>query len=96
MCIWLGLGKILTGGRHCVDLAGGCGQALVESKTTYSEAEGAGFVWVFEVDTDYDTVPDLDDNCPTVNNTNQADMDGDSIGDLCDTDATRQSRRLLG
>ena len=32
-------------------------------------------------------MPDLDDTCPTVNNTNQADMDGDSIGDLCDSDA---------
>ena len=89
---WLGLGKILTGGRHCVDLAGGCGSGFGGIlKTTYSEAEGAGFVWVFEVDTDYDTVPDLDDNCPTVNNTNQADMDGDSIGDLCDTDADQDN-----
>tara|TARA_B100000519_G_scaffold11639_1_gene8964 strand:- start:1184 stop:2260 length:1077 start_codon:yes stop_codon:yes gene_type:complete len=85
---WLGLGRILTGGRHCVDLSFGCGSSFGGiNKTTYSEAEGAGFVWVFEVDTDYDTVPDLDDNCPTVNNTDQADMDGDNIGDLCDSDA---------
>ena len=85
---WLGLGRILTAGRHCVALEFGCGSSFGNvNKTTYSEAEGAGFVWAFEVDTDYDGVPDLDDNCPTVNNTDQADMDGDNLGDLCDSDA---------
>jgi hypothetical protein len=35
-------------------------------------------------DSDADSVPDVTDNCPTVANTNQADSDGDGIGDSCD------------
>src|SRR4051794_36876377 len=35
-------------------------------------------------DADGDGVADRDDNCPTVNNPNQADADGDGLGDVCD------------
>lgn len=37
-------------------------------------------------DTDQDGVPDAKDNCPVVANADQADMDGDAIGNLCDPD----------
>jgi hypothetical protein len=38
------------------------------------------------VDTDGDHVGDLFDNCPLNANPNQADTDGDGIGDVCDKD----------
>jgi Thrombospondin type 3 repeat len=38
------------------------------------------------VDTDGDHVPDDLDNCPTVANANQADSDGNGVGDACKSD----------
>lgn len=39
-----------------------------------------------EDDTDNDGIPDGDDNCPDVANTDQADTDGDENGNACDDD----------
>ncbi|MDG2054974.1 MAG: lamin tail domain-containing protein [Phycisphaerales bacterium] len=39
------------------------------------------------LDTDGDGIPDDTDNCPTIFNTNQADCDENSIGDVCDIQA---------
>lgn len=38
------------------------------------------------VDSDNDGIPNNIDNCPTVSNPAQADVDNDSLGDACDTD----------
>lgn len=39
------------------------------------------------LDSDGDNVPDLVDNCPLVENADQADADADHVGDACDDDA---------
>jgi len=39
-------------------------------------------------DIDADGVPDASDNCPGVANNNQADSDGDGVGDACEEDDT--------
>ncbi|HEX5719861.1 MAG TPA: hypothetical protein VF179_27145 [Thermoanaerobaculia bacterium] len=36
-------------------------------------------------DTDFDGVTDPNDNCPETSNSNQANCDGDGVGDVCDS-----------
>jgi ELWxxDGT repeat protein len=40
----------------------------------------------FFIDSDNDEITDDEDNCPYVSNPNQADLDEDEIGDVCDED----------
>lgn len=37
-------------------------------------------------DTDGDGIADDSDNCPVIANSDQADLDGDGIGNVCDSD----------
>ena len=39
------------------------------------------------IDTDEDNIPDFEDNCPTIPNTDQYDWDLDGLGDTCDPDS---------
>ena len=41
------------------------------------------YITVADDDDDNDGIGDPDDNCPTTSNNNQADTDGDAIGDVC-------------
>lgn len=45
-----------------------------------------------DTDTDGDGVPDCVDNCPTQANADQADSDGDDIGDVCDDDQSERPK----
>jgi Big-like domain-containing protein/VCBS repeat protein/FG-GAP repeat protein len=54
-----------------------------------SGGQSQGGYWIrvrYEDDSDGDGVPDSRDNCPGVANADQADLDGDRLGDLCDLD----------
>jgi len=46
-------------------------------------------------DYDNDTIPDSSDNCPHVANTDQADLDNDGQGDLCDLDIDGDGAELV-
>ena len=43
-------------------------------------------------DSDLDGVPNTADNCPTMANATQADLDGDGLGDVCDPDIDGDGR----
>lgn len=47
-------------------------------------------------DADHDGIPDASDNCPTVPNQEQADLDGDHVGDACDADLDGDSVPQIG
>ena len=46
-----------------------------------------GINFTLTKDTDNDGIADIQDNCPTVSNPAQADMNGNGIGDACDPDS---------
>lgn len=50
----------------------------------------------FCLDQDLDNVCNATDNCPTISNNNQSDLDGDNIGDACDVTYTYTSAGWQG
>jgi hypothetical protein len=60
--------------------AGDSGQPLTAASNPGSSDEPT----LLELDADGDYIPDALDNCPNVQNPDQADADGDGVGDSCD------------
>lgn len=61
-------------------------------KDANGENAGAAFVLTMSPDSDMDSVSDACDNCPTVANSDQADTNGNGIGDVCDGPCTCPSQ----
>jgi hypothetical protein len=60
-------------------------QLLVNAATDVSAVAGISGLNI-TVDSDSDDIAEASDNCPLVSNANQANLDGDSQGDVCDLD----------
>jgi hypothetical protein len=87
---------IYTWRRDGVDISGATGATFTPSETgSYtcvvtgtnpagSAASTSNAVDVIPPDSDADGVPDKDDNCPSVANADQLDLDGDGVGRACD------------
>jgi len=91
---WTPSGDVIAVGHFCEGMGSACTSTYGSNSVTvtpgaYSTSYGlpAGVVvWLQASDSDGDGISDSSDNCPTVANANQDDIDSDSIGDLCDPD----------
>ena len=90
----------ITKGVYTATLPDGTPDYGVVDMTSSDVPATAGYTAQFDstrpplVDTDADGVLDGDDNCPTVANTSQADVDRDGIGDACDSYDNRSTYEL--
>lgn len=66
-----------TGGREGWKIGGGHG--TIDREIYHTLLSG------YPLDADSDGIPDWSDNCPDVHNPDQADADGDGVGDACET-----------
>ena len=78
-----------TSVTRCPDVVGQALPLIVhDSCTSLDRSPGllvdGSFFLCSTDDSDQDDIPDIDDNCPDVYNPDQADCDGNGIGDACD------------
>ena len=78
-----GFGDIVRVGH--VGVAGHVNQELSYNQVALEQFKDAfSYVALFDADLDGDGVPDSDDNCKSVPNTDQMDSDNNGIGDVCE------------
>lgn len=68
---------------------------LVAGSMTFAQGPAAVTACGEAPDTDLDGISDDIDNCPDISNPDQADVDGDGLGDMCDRDATVQFEAVV-
>ncbi|HEX7957126.1 MAG TPA: thrombospondin type 3 repeat-containing protein, partial [Pyrinomonadaceae bacterium] len=76
---------VITGGFG-VNVGGGNPGMTAAADALHIAYGTSCFTYDFDVDSDGDRIADAADNCPTAANADQADADGDDIGDVCDND----------
>ena len=95
--VWRTQGTIALLGTFCgggLQSGGSCtatvgNQQVSATGEFFSEnygTPGGVFLWSMQADSDGDNDPDVNDNCPSIHNPNQEDIDSDSLGDACDPD----------
>jgi len=67
---------------RAVSISGGI--AIVGATENDDDGLSSGSAYLFEDDSDGDGITNSLDNCPRIPNTDQADADGDGLGDVCD------------
>jgi len=84
---------------NCPTVANGVGQSQIPNvgDQTDSDLDGVGDACDgMPNDFDNDGTDDVDDNCPTVFNTNQSDVDSDGTGDACDSCPNDPNKTIPG
>ncbi|MEM7360221.1 MAG: thrombospondin type 3 repeat-containing protein [Pseudomonadota bacterium] len=69
------------------DTCDDCSSGVFDLSNDGLDNEGDGLCDLGDPNDDNDTIPDGTDNCPLISNESQSDIDGDSVGDVCDGDA---------
>ena len=64
----------------------GCGEFGAGCPDTPADTDNDGIIDALDTDADADGITDGEDTCPTVNNPEQTNSDGDPLGDACDPD----------
>lgn len=78
----------LLGGNHTI--------ALRASNPIGASSYSAALAFTYTLpDGDGDGIPDGDDNCPTIANTDQADWNGNGIGDVCEAPGAPGNLRII-
>ena len=86
-------GGVTASGQTCSITLGSGSESTNGNYFTDPNSNGGSYafntgihLWAIQADSDGDGVGNVDDNCPGTPNADQSDIDGDTMGDVCDDD----------